>query len=115
LSPDEGAPPPSPEDDTPLDPDEGTPPSADEGTPPSADEGTPPPTGRPGPRLGTVTAYDAGQGRGTVAEESGCRYPFHATAIADGSRRIEVGTRVAFSTVAGHLGRTEATCLVPIG
>lgn len=67
------------------------------------------------PRTGTVTAFDAERGLGTVADDGGGELPFHCTAIADGTRRIEVGTRVVFTTAAGHLGRTEARGLVPIG
>jgi cold shock CspA family protein len=35
-------------------------------------------------------------------------WPFHCTEIADGTRSVEVGRRVAFDVVAGHLGRMEA-------
>jgi cold shock CspA family protein len=66
-------------------------------------------------RLGTVTAFDVGRGLGTVADGSGRAWPFHCTAIADGSRRIEVGTPVAFVVAAGHLGRDEARELTPAG
>ena len=61
--------------------------------------------------LGTVTAFDQARGLGEVtgADEA---WPFHCTAIADGSRSIPVGARVAFDLVPGHLGRDEATCLV---
>jgi hypothetical protein len=41
------------------------------------------------------------------------RYPFHCTAIADGSRTIEVGTFVTFDVVAGRLGRWEASAVTP--
>jgi cold shock CspA family protein len=67
------------------------------------------------PRTGTVTGFDADRGLGTVADDAGGELPFHCTAVADGSRRVEVGTRVAFTTAAGHLGRVEAKGIVPIG
>jgi hypothetical protein len=41
----------------------------------------------------------------------GTSFPFHATAIADGSRDIAVGTPVTFTLVPGHQGRYEATGL----
>jgi cold shock CspA family protein len=63
---------------------------------------------------GTVTAFDADRGLGTVRDDAGGELPFHCTAIADGSRCIEVGTRVGFGTAAGHLGRTEARRLTPL-
>jgi len=66
-------------------------------------------------RTGTVTAFDAPRGLGEVTDDAGGELPFHCTAIADGSRMIDVGTRVAFTTAAGHLGKVEARELVPIG
>jgi cold shock CspA family protein len=61
---------------------------------------------------GTVVAYDDPAGYGTVAAADGSgEWFFHCTAIADGSRTIEVGARVAFEVVPGHLGRWEATGL----
>jgi cold shock CspA family protein len=44
-----------------------------------------------------------------IAGADGATYPFHCTAIADGSREIEAGKLVTFTIVAGHLGRFEAT------
>jgi CspA family cold shock protein len=64
---------------------------------------------------GTVSAFDADRGLGTVTGDDGHELPFHCTAVADGSRQIAVGTKVAFTTAAGHLGRVEARGLVPIG
>jgi CspA family cold shock protein len=60
-------------------------------------------------RLGTVTAFEEGRGRGVVTTEDGQSFEFHATRIADGSRRIAVGTAVAFVTVPAHRGRYEAS------
>ena len=41
---------------------------------------------------GTVTAFDEARGCGTVRADDGATYCFHCTAIADGTRTIEVGT-----------------------
>ncbi|HEY1633968.1 MAG TPA: hypothetical protein VGF64_04365 [Acidimicrobiales bacterium] len=66
----------------------------------------------PGERAeGRVATFDEERGLGSVVTDDGRFFPFHCTAIADGSRTIAVGTRVALSVVAGHLGRWEATGL----
>lgn len=61
--------------------------------------------------MGSVATFDERRGLGTVVSDDGRSFSFHCTAIADGSRTIAVGTRVAFSVVAGHLGQWEATAL----
>jgi cold shock CspA family protein len=61
-----------------------------------------------------VEAFDEERGLGTVADDAGRTYPFHCTAIADGSRSIAVGTRVVFLIVPGHLGRLEGRALRPV-
>jgi cold shock CspA family protein len=61
---------------------------------------------------GTVSSFDAPRGVGVVVDEEGTEYPFHCTAIADGTRTIEAGTRVHFEIAPG-LGRWEAAALVP--
>jgi cold shock CspA family protein len=66
-----------------------------------------------GIRTGVVDEFDEPRGLGNVMGDDGRRYPFHCTAVADGSRRIEVGMRVAFLLAAGHLGRVEAGQIVP--
>ncbi len=58
--------------------------------------------------VGRVTAFDVRRGLGTVLDDQGTRFDFHATAIADGSRAIDPGTEVRFVVVPGHLGRYEA-------
>jgi cold shock CspA family protein len=58
---------------------------------------------------GTVTAFDEGRGRGVVTTDDGVAYEFHATRIADGTRRIAVGTKVRFEVVPALLGRWEAS------
>jgi cold shock CspA family protein len=63
------------------------------------------------PFSGRVTSFDARRGWGTVTDAAGTVLDFHATAILDGSRRIEPGTEVSFVVVPGHRGRYEATGL----
>jgi cold shock CspA family protein len=65
------------------------------------------------PHLGRVTSFDPRRGLGTVREEGGEEFGFHATAIADGSRAIAVGTAVTFVVLPGHRGRYEAAALSP--
>jgi cold shock CspA family protein len=62
-------------------------------------------------RTGTVIAFDEHRGYGTVRGTDGRELFFHCTAIADGSRRIAVGTEVVFAVVPGHCGRWEAADL----
>jgi cold shock CspA family protein len=63
---------------------------------------------------GTVATFDDPEGYGTVsATDPAGTWFFHCTAIADGSRFIEVGAPVTFEVVPGRLGRFEATDLRP--
>ena len=62
---------------------------------------------------GRVAAFDQHAGFGTVRADDGTELFFHCTAIADGSRSIEVGTDVSFEIVPGHHGRWEAGHLRP--
>lgn len=63
---------------------------------------------------GVVISFDDRRGIGVVSvDDSEDELGFHCTAIADGTRTIEVGTPVAFEVVAGHLGRLEATAIRP--
>jgi cold shock CspA family protein len=59
-------------------------------------------------RTGVVADFDEPRGLGTIRTDDGAELPFHCTAIADGTRTIPVGQRVAFRTAAGLLGRWEA-------
>jgi cold shock CspA family protein len=59
---------------------------------------------------GTVTEFDDPRGLGTITAGD-ASYPFHCTALLDGTRTVEVGTEVAFEVVPGRLGRWEATCI----
>ncbi len=67
-----------------------------------------------GPRHGRVASFDRTRGLGAVEEADGTSYDFHATAIADGSRAIEVGTTVTFTIAPAHRGRYEARSLAPV-
>lgn len=63
---------------------------------------------------GTVTAFDESRGLGVIAVEGGgtaVSYPFHCTAITDGSRTIEPGAAVTFEVRPGGMGRWEATAV----
>ena len=57
---------------------------------------------------GTVVAFDEHRGYGMVRAGDGRELFFHCTAIADGSRKIRVGTEVVFAVVPGHRGTWEA-------
>lgn len=67
-----------------------------------------------GPVLGTVTEFDIDRGLGTVTDDEERPWPFHSTAIVDGSRSIALGTRVAVVLVPGTLGRLEARGVSPL-
>lgn len=62
---------------------------------------------------GTVAAFDDHGGYGEVVDSDDRRWPFHCTAIANGSRTILVGAAVRFDVVPGRLGRWEAANLRP--
>jgi cold shock CspA family protein len=62
---------------------------------------------------GVVESFDEARGLGTIRASNGAELPFHCTAIADGSRTIEVGKRVRFRVVPGVMGRWEATQIEP--
>jgi len=64
-------------------------------------------------RRGVVADFDADAGYGTITSTEGVpsgepSWFFHCTAIADGTRRIDVGEPVSFSLRPGHRGRWEA-------
>ena len=63
---------------------------------------------------GLVESFDEPRGLGAVRADDGSVLPFHCTAIADGSRTIEVGQAVRFTVVPGHLGRWEAARITPL-
>jgi cold shock CspA family protein len=62
---------------------------------------------------GRVVEFDEHVGLGAVEGEDGARLGFHCVAIADGSRRIDVGTAVTYDVVPGRLGRYEACRIRP--
>ncbi len=62
---------------------------------------------------GTVADFDEQKGYGTLRADDGRELFFHCTQIADGSRTIAVGTEITFEIIPGHLGRWEATVIVP--
>ena len=59
---------------------------------------------------GRVAAFDERRGLGTIEAEGG-EYPFHCTAILDGTRTIDVGAEVSFEVQAAGMGRWEATAI----
>jgi cold shock CspA family protein len=65
-----------------------------------------------GDGTGVVAAFDVAVGLGEIRADDAAMVPFHCIAINDGSRRIEVGTRVRFHYLA-KLGRYEATAIRP--
>jgi len=67
-----------------------------------------------GPHHGRVATFDQRRGLGTVTDDTGTSYGFHATAIADGSRRVEVGRAVTFTVAPGRGGLYEARSLVTV-
>ena len=60
---------------------------------------------------GTVRAFDTRAGVGEIEADDGARLPFHCTAIVDGTRTIEPGTKIEFERAPGHFGRWEATAV----
>lgn len=67
-----------------------------------------------GLRLGTVAAFDADRGLGSVEAAGGAVLGFHSTAISDGSREIADGCKVSFVIGAALGGRYEAGSLTPL-
>jgi cold shock CspA family protein len=65
-------------------------------------------------RVGVVAVFDADAGFGTVRDDDGKEHFFHCTRIADGTRTIAEGIRVAFILEPGHRGRWEATRVLPV-
>jgi len=66
------------------------------------------------PQTGEVEAFDRDVGLGEVRSKDGRRFPFHCTQIADGTRDIMVGAKVAFVVAAGHRGTWEARSVASI-
>ncbi len=62
--------------------------------------------------IGRVVDFDEHVGLGHVSAADGTEYLFHCVEIADGSRRIDVGTTVEFDLLR-KFGRDEASQLRP--
>jgi cold shock CspA family protein len=63
---------------------------------------------------GTVSSFDDAKGFGTVRDDvTAAEHFFHCTAIADGTRTIEVGAVVTFDIVPGRNGQWEARAIKP--
>jgi hypothetical protein len=60
---------------------------------------------------GRIVTFDDFAGRGEIEARGGMRFPFHCTAIADGSRAIAADTAVKFRIVPGPLGALEAIAI----
>jgi cold shock CspA family protein len=68
-----------------------------------------------GPGRGTVVTFDDPRGLGVVRSDDGIELRFHCTAIADGTRTVDVGTAVTYRVAPGRLGRWEAADIRPVG
>ncbi len=64
-------------------------------------------------RTGVVASFDDPRGIGVVRGDDGVDYPFHCSAISDGTRQIEEGAAVRFDVVAGRQGQWEAAGIAP--
>lgn len=71
------------------------------------------PTSGPRTFTGTVTIFDFHRGTGLVQGDDGSVWPFHCIEIADGSRGVEPGRRVAYS-IDFRVLRLEAVSLAPV-
>ncbi|MFN0091822.1 MAG: cold-shock protein [Acidimicrobiales bacterium] len=66
-------------------------------------------------RAGRVAEFDEERGLGVVVGDDGRAYPFHCTALADGSRTTRPGTRVRFAVRPGAPGVWEAAEVTAAG
>ena len=57
-----------------------------------------------------MVEFDDPRGLGVV-EADGNRYPFHCTALLDGTRTVAEGTEVSFELRPAGMGRWEATAI----
>jgi cold shock CspA family protein len=64
---------------------------------------------------GRVASFDEPRGLGTIEADGGDTYPFHCTALLDGTRTVAVDTPVTFEVRPGGLGRWEATRISSAG
>ncbi len=61
---------------------------------------------------GRVVEFDEPRGLGSISADDGRSYPFHCTALLDGTRTVTVGVDVTFTVRPAGLGRWEATRIV---
>jgi len=64
---------------------------------------------------GVIASFDDPRGIGVVRRDDGPEYPFHCTAIVDGTRTIAVGADISFSVAPGRMGRWEAISITSVG
>lgn len=57
---------------------------------------------------GVVEKFEFSTGLGVIIDENEIHYPFHCIAIADGTRDIEIDSRVSFEVFPALAGRLEA-------
>lgn len=60
---------------------------------------------------GRIATFDEFAGRGEIEARGGMHFPFHCTAIADGTRTVAADAPVRFRLVPGPLGALEATAI----
>src|SRR5664280_2681470 len=72
------------------------------------------PPSRHVPLIGRVGEFDDDRGLGVIEYGERRRFPFHCTAITDGTRQIAIGTLVACEVSPGRLGRLEAVSVRPL-
>ena len=63
--------------------------------------------------MGTVSEFDDAAGLGTITAEDGTAFRFHCTAITEGTRTIEVDTKVEFELRPARHGSYEAGTVTP--
>jgi cold shock CspA family protein len=62
---------------------------------------------------GIVATFDEGRGLGVI-EADGVSYPFHCTALLDGTRTVDEAAAVEFEVRAAGMGRWEATRIATV-
>ncbi|MEY2422656.1 MAG: cold shock protein [Acidimicrobiaceae bacterium] len=62
---------------------------------------------------GTVSSFDDAAGLGMITSDDGSEFAFHCTAIAGGSRTIDVNTAVDFEPRPARHGTWEAGSVTP--
>lgn len=62
---------------------------------------------------GTVSSFDDDAGLGTITADDGSTFAFHCTAIADGTRTIDMNAAVDFEPRPARNGTWEAGSITP--